>query len=117
MSTRSLGTFELKTYKDGKTVIERLVTSEYNSTIVQYKVSEDRRVSEIGSELSSRVYKKVLCPYHVVTRELDYNMLDDWVITNLTGLWWRGGFSVYYFEHDHDAVLFKLTWGIIGEQD
>ncbi|NJO59836.1 MAG: hypothetical protein HC836_16505 [Richelia sp. RM2_1_2] len=103
--------YELENYRGNR--LEKSIHSydEYDGHMVQFKIDQDRRVSEVGSSLYSRVYKSILCPHKVETHELEYTMLDEWVIENSRGCWWRGGFTTYYFQYDDDAVFFKLSWG------
>ncbi len=94
----------------------RWVAYDFGNQKIKFKVNKDRKilVSEPISKSAKNTannYKRILCPYHIDTREFDYEMLDEWVIENSTGLWFREGYSLYGFQIDNDAAFFKLTWG------
>jgi len=103
--------------KKGRLEKVRYVSHEVDGQLVQFRVDTDRQIHEVPgrnkkASMRSRAYKNVLCEHAIDTRELDYNMLDEWVAENCCGLWFRGGFNTYNFNKEDDAVLFKLTWGM-----
>ena len=107
---------ELHMTKGGKLEKVRYVSHMFEGRPVQFRIEKDRQIHEVRGKgrrasIQSRACKTALCAHSVSTRELDYHMLDEWVADNCRGLWFRGGFNVYNFQQDNDAVLFKLTWG------
>ena len=112
--------FELHNVKGGKLEKVRYILHEFDDgTKVKFKIETDRSVHELDTSnqkvrIISRVYKSKFCPHSIDTRELDYQMLDQWVADNCCGLWYRGGFATYNFQQEDDAIYFKLTWGDVG---
>ena len=107
---------ELHMIKGGKLEKVRYITHIFNGLPVQFRIEKNRQIHELRStksniKIKSRACKLNICPHSIDTCELDYNMLDEWVTDNCCGLWFRGGFNIYNFNLDEDAVLFKLTWG------
>lgn len=106
---------ELHMSKGEKLEKVRYVTHTFEGRPIQFRIEKDRSIHEVSTKgpkakIQSRTCKIQLCPHFFDMKELDYKMVDKWVVENCSGLWFRGGFKTYHFQQDYDAVLFKLTW-------